>query len=679
MKSIHLLDSDTINKIAAGEVVERPSSVVKELVENAIDAKASAITIEIKEGGISFIRVTDNGSGIDRDDIETAFLRHATSKIETAMDLMTVGSLGFRGEALSSIASVAQVELITKVHRELLGVRYCADGGVCRSCEDIGCPDGTTIIVRNLFYNTPARRKFLKTPATEAGYISDLVGRLALSHPDISFKFINNDQNKLHTSGNASLKDIIYQIYGRDVTGQLLEVKEDTGLFQVSGYIGKPILSRGNRTWENYFINGRYIKSNIITKAIEDAYKTFVMIHKYPFTVLHFRIDPALIDVNVHPRKMELRFNQNETVYNQTYDLVRAVLEHRELIPSVTLDSSRKKQDKPEKDKWPEPFELQRLASMGDKSRTSLSDRVRESKDHYTADVQKASRISADPINIQENDGRSITPVNCIQDTAPETDGIQLGDRHKQQEERQKNQEDRHEPQEERHENQEGHVMLHEKPLKMENVRQMELFGEDERLLDEKSRIRHRMIGQVFDTYWMIEYDGKLFIIDQHAAHEKVLYEKLMSDFSKKVLQKQMLSPPVILTLSMQEENIYKQYAGYFSDLGFEIEAFGGKEYAVCGVPLQLFGMDAKDIFIEILDSLSAETRRLDGTAITDHIATMACKAAVKGNNKLSFEEADALIEQLLQAKNPYTCPHGRPTIISISKYELEKKFKRIQ
>lgn len=608
MQSIHLLDSDTINKIAAGEVVERPSSVVKELVENAIDAKSSAITIEIKEGGISFIRVTDNGSGINRDDIEKAFWRHATSKIETATDLMTVGSLGFRGEALSSIASVAQVEVITKVHADLLGVRYCIDGGVCKSSEDIGCPDGTTIIVRNLFYNTPARRKFLKTPATEAGYISDLAGRLALSHPDMSFKFIYNDQNKLHTSGNGNLKDIIYQLYGRDVTGQLLEAEADTGLFHVSGYIGKPILSRGNRSWENYFINGRYIKSNIITKAIEDAYKTFVMIHKYPFTVLHFQIDPALIDVNVHPRKMEIRFNQNEAVYKQIYDLVRSVLEHRELIPAVSLDHERSEKDSPAKEAAPEPFELQRLAAMGVKEKNSHHDMVHEPRSSYQA----------------------------------------------------------------------GHGNK-ERPSSRSDVRQMALFGAEERLLDEKSRVRHRMIGQVFDTYWIIEYDGKLFIIDQHAAHEKVLYEKLMKDFSKKALQKQMLSPPVILTLSMQEKNIYKRYADYFSELGFEIESFGGREYAVCGVPLQLFGMNAKDIFIEILDSLSEETRRLDGTAITDHIATMACKAAVKGNHHLSFEEADALIDQLLEAKNPYTCPHGRPTIISISKYELEKKFKRIQ
>lgn len=675
MKLIHVLDSDTINKIAAGEVVERPASVVKELVENAIDAKASAITVEIKEGGISFIRVTDNGSGIDREDIPSAFLRHATSKIKTAVDLMTIGSLGFRGEALSSIASVAQVELITKTHSDLLGVRYLADGGVTRSCEDIGCPDGTTIIVRNLFYNTPARRKFLKTAVTEAGYVSDLISRLALSHPDISFKFINNNQNKLHTSGNTNLRDIIYHIYGRDMTSQLLEVQADTALLHVTGYIGKPILSRGNRSWENYFINGRYIKSNIITKAIEDAYKTFVMIHKYPFTALHFTIDPSYIDVNVHPRKMEIRFNQNEAVYKQVYDLVRAVLEYRELIPSVNFDGKQEKEKRKteEKESIPEPFELQRLAAMGSRQREDSVLRETSSPYHSSSALQKhgaaawkeqASIPKHQPDNqkyytdVRENRaGEARFQIGGVKPETSEqsygTDGIKARiaeDKLRADEQAQPD---------------------------IKNVQQLELF--DDRLLDVRSRARHRLIGQVFDTYWMIEYDGKLFIIDQHAAHEKVLYEKLIHDFEKQSLQKQMLSPPVILTLSMQEEAIYKKYAGYFDELGFEIEQFGGKEYAIRGIPLNLFGMNAKDIFIEILDSLSDESSRLDGTAITDRIATMACKAAVKGNNTLSVKEADALIEQLLAAKNPYTCPHGRPTIISISKYELEKKFKRIQ
>lgn len=695
MKSIHLLDSDTINKIAAGEVVERPSSVIKELVENAIDAKASAVTIEIKEGGTSMMRVTDNGGGIDKDDIKTAFVRHATSKIETAMDLMTVGSLGFRGEALSSIASVSQIELITKIHRELLGVRYCIDGGEEKSFDDIGCPDGTTIIVRNLFYNTPARRKFLKTAATEAAYINDLAGRLALSHPDVSFKFINNNQNRLHTSGNGNLRDIIYQIYGRDVAGQLLEVNVQQSLCRVTGFIGKPILSRGNRNWENYFINGRYIKSNIVTKAIEDAYKTFVMIHKYPFTAIHIEVDPELIDVNVHPRKMELRFNQNEAVYQEIYDTVRAVLEHRELIPAISLDDQKGKKEAAQKESGPEPFELQRLAAMGAGQKkpeqpspayakpghsvptgSSAKSAVAAGSGYSAASYQKQSAVSRPytATAAAEQSGSTFvreTPAAYHQEVTPqsvpkfrnENSGTVMPETAEEQKKIEIQQ-------------QEAAAKEPQMPIVGE---QMQLFGESERLLDERARAKHRLIGQVFDTYWMVEYDGKLFIIDQHAAHEKVLYEKLMKAFSQKALQKQMLSPPVILTLSMQEENIYHRYADYFAELGFEIESFGGREYAVRGVPLQLFGMNARDIFIEVLDSVTEESRRLDGSTITDHIATMACKAAVKGNNKLSFKEADALIEQLLQAKNPYTCPHGRPTIISLSKYELEKKFKRIQ
>ncbi|MFR3435573.1 MAG: DNA mismatch repair endonuclease MutL [Coprococcus sp.] len=691
MKSIHLLDSDTINKIAAGEVVERPSSVIKELVENAIDAKASAITIEIKEGGIAMMRVTDNGGGIDRDDIKTAFVRHATSKIETAMDLMTVGSLGFRGEALSSIASVSQIELITKVHRELLGVRYCIDGGEEKSCDDIGCPDGTTIIVRNLFYNTPARRKFLKTAATEAAYINDLAGRLALSHPDVSFKFINNNQNRLHTSGNGNLRDIIYQIYGRDVTGQLLEVDVQGKLCHVTGFIGKPILSRGNRSWENYFINGRYIKSNIITKAIEDAYKTFVMIHKYPFTAFHIEVDPALIDVNAW--KNGVRFNQNEAVYQEIYDIIRAVLNTGSHTSHFSEDQKRRTGKKERN--LVRTFELQRLAAM-----VARQKKPEQSSSAYSKSTFCTNRFSAKS-SVAAGSGYSAASYpNQGADSKPYTAPTgQSGSafvretptayHHKemmtQSTSKLQDENNRAVMSETTEEQKKTEVTLSEaaekapKPHMPIVGEQMQLFGEDERLLDEKARARHRLIGQVFDTYWMVEYDGKLFIIDQHAAHEKVLYEKLMKAFSQKALQKQMLSPPVILTLSMQEENIYKQYADYFAELGFEIELFGGREYAVRGVPLQLFGMNARDIFIEVLDSVTEESRRLDGSAITDHIATMACKAAVKGNNKLSFKEADTLIEQLLQAKNPYTCPHGRPTIISLSKYELEKKFKRIQ
>lgn len=636
MQTIITLDNETINKIAAGEVVERPSSVVKELVENAIDAKASAITVEIADGGTSLIRVTDNGSGIDKDDIDQAFKRHATSKIRSAMDLVTIGSLGFRGEALSSIAAVSQVELITKTHQDLTGTRCIIDGGKAPVKEEIGCPDGTTFIVRNLFYNTPARRKFLKTPQTEGSYVAELIDRLALSHPEISFNFIMNRQSRLHTSGNANLKDIIYHVYGRDVTRQLLEVNASTDLLHITGYLGKPILSRGNRNWENYFINGRFIKSNIITKAIEDAYKTFVMIHKFPFCVLHFEIAPELVDVNVHPRKMEIRFNQNEAVYSQVYDAVRSILEGRELIPSVAMSAQ---QPREKTENIPEPFELQRLASLG-------AGKVAEEKAPYHSDrpkgsawVRPAQRPAGAAAPEQTDPEPSIIPQ--AEKTAPKSETKQT------------------------------------EVIPVKDPEQLTLS--DDRFLSQSAAPKHRMIGQVFDTYWMAEYDGKLFIIDQHAAHEKVLYERFCRALNTHQTEKQLLSPPSVVTLTAIEQQIFDRYKDVFAEMAFEIEPFGGNEYAIYGVPLQLYGMQAGDIFIEILDQLSDESRNLEGSKITYHIASMACKAAVKGGSRLSPAEADALLSELMAAENPYTCPHGRPTIISVSRYEMEKRFKRIQ
>ncbi len=650
MQTIITLDNETINKIAAGEVVERPSSVVKELVENAIDARASAITVEIADGGISMIRVTDNGSGIDKDDIDQAFKRHATSKIRSAVDLITIGSLGFRGEALSSIAAVSQVELITKTHKDLTGTRCLIDGGGELKKEEIGCPDGTTFIIRNLFFNTPARRKFLKTPQTEGSYVSELIDRLALSHPEISFNFIMNRQSKLHTSGNANVKDIIYHVYGRDVTRQLLEAEADTELLHISGYIGKPILSRGNRNWENYFINGRFIKSNIITKAIEDAYKTFVMIHKFPFCVLHFDIAPELIDVNVHPRKMEIRFNQNEAVYQQVYDTVRAILEGRELIPSVAMTDQKSRKAEEKVQDIPEPFEIRRLASLG-------ADKVAEKRvDYHSGGSGKISvkrpaerpSVLKEPVTVTEK--KAPGPVKARYEAPSKAVAPAAADK-----------------------------IFPKAGLQVSAEKPEQLTLADDRFLSKQAGPRHRMIGQIFDTYWMAEYDGKLFIIDQHAAHEKVLYERFCKALSLHQTDKQLLTPPSVVTLTAVEQEILKRYKDVFADMAFEIEPFGGNEYAIYAVPLQLYGMNAGDIFIEILDQLSEESTSIEGSKITYHIASMACKAAVKGGNKLSFAEADALLTELMEADNPYTCPHGRPTIISISRYEMEKRFKRIQ
>lgn len=605
MGKIQVLDGETINKIAAGEVVERPSSVVKELVENAIDAGATAITIEIQDGGISFVRITDNGSGMEKEDIAMAFLRHSTSKIRSSEDLQTIHSLGFRGEALSSISAVAQVELLTKTAHAMTGCRYRIDGGVEKSMEDIGCPDGTTFIVRQLFYNTPARRKFLKSNMTEAGYISDLIARLAMSHPEVSFKFINNRQNRLHTSGNGRLKDILYHIYGRDISSNLLPVEAERDNIQMTGFIGKPIICRGNRSYENYFINGRYIKSSIITQAIEDAYKTFTMVHKFPFAVLHFALDTAELDVNVHPTKMEVRFSNGQELYRFVYETLRNILFGRELIPEV----------KPSEAKiWEAPKTVSQPASSKPIQKSAVqpahSEKPEEKKEKLPEPFEK-NRLEARKSSLVE-----------------------------------------------------------------EKTQQYELF--ETGLLTKEARIRHKLIGQVFETYWIVEYDGKLFIIDQHAAHEKVLYEKLMKRFKESQPMIQMLQPPIVLTLSMTEVDLLNRYMDDFKRMGFEFESFGGKEYALRGVPSDLYGFTGKEMVTELLDDLSGESPRIRTDMIGDRIATMACKAAVKGNMRISPKEADALIEELLQAENPYTCPHGRPTIISMTKTELEKRFKRI-
>lgn len=703
MSAINLLDTDTINKIAAGEVVERPSSVVKELVENAIDAKASAITIEIKEGGTGMIRITDNGTGIEKEDIPTAFLRHSTSKIKSVEDLLSVSSLGFRGEALSSIAAVGQIELVTKTRSALLGVRYLIDGGVEKSCEDIGCPAGTTFIVRNLFYNTPARRKFLKTNMTEAGYISDLVQRLALSHPEISFKFTNNNQTKLHTMGNHQLKDIIYNIFGRDITANILPVSAFNEYIKISGFIGKPVINRGNRSYENYFINGRYIKSNIITKAIEEAYKTFIMVHKYPFTALHLNVDPKLIDVNVHPTKMEIRFNNNEEVYRLVYHAVRSALEGRELIPDVGFDSEKELQKKKalehsqeakaskNQQHIPEPFEEKRLEAYKSAETAQPVTNIKEQKPFYSQDIKAKEQKSLyrQDIKVKERQPLYSQDIKVKEQQQPDDMPDHINKEHQSADRFDiKTKDDPSADISDTKRKYDPSVDISDTKKKDDSAtpaldhavnkpKQLELF--DDRLLTKEARIRHKLIGQVFDTYWIVEYDGKMFIIDQHAAHEKVLYEKLVINYKSRKPASQYLSPPVILSLSLREENIIHTYMDYFKNFGFEIEPFGGNEYAVRAVPMEMYGFYEKDLLIMMIDSLSTDNYTEKEDMIIDRLATSACKAAVKGNHKMSFKEADALIEQLLQAQNPYTCPHGRPTIISMSQYDLERKFKRIQ
>lgn len=616
MPEIHLLDSETIDRIAAGEVVERPSSVVKELVENAVDAGATAIAVEIRDGGIEFIRVTDNGCGMDENQVRKAFLRHATSKIRDAGDLVRISSLGFRGEALSSIAAVAKVEVITKTRDSLTGSRIVLEGAVEKEFSQVGAPEGTTFLVRNLFFNTPVRRKFLKLPATEGGYIADLMEHLALSRPDISFKFQIGNQLRFHTTGNGDLKEVIYRLYGRDTAASLVPVLLEQNGNRVEGYLGKPSLVRSNRNFEIYFINGRFIRSNLIARALEEGYREYLMQHKFPLCVLHISMDTGQVDVNVHPNKMDVRFSDGMTFCKMLSDGVHDTLKNQEMIPAVGLSdereqrAQREKEAERQKEHTPEPFEQKRAAAY----------RVME-ENRYQAAAAKMPDVR-----------QIILP--------PEDSGLQYAD-------------------------------TTEQPGK-----QMNLF--EEKILSVENRSRYYIIGQVFDTYWMVQFEDKLLIIDQHAAHEKVKYERFMKRLADRQTLSQALAPPIIISLSAQEETVLLEYREIFERLGFEIEAFGGREYALRSVPVDLYGCSEREMFLEVLDELDTGVSRGNFQVIEEKIASMSCKAAVKGNNRLSTAEAQELIDELLTLDNPYNCPHGRPTIVTISKYEMEKKFKRI-
>ena len=650
MANIQVLDQITIDKIAAGEVIERPASIVKELVENAIDAGSTAVTVEIKEGGISFIRITDNGCGIPKDEVPLAFLRHSTSKIRSVEDLTTVATLGFRGEALSSIGAIAQVELITKQRDSVLGTRYQIEGGVEKSIEDAGARDGSTFLIRNIFYNTPARRKFLKTAMTEAGHVNELMIRLALSHPEVSFEFINNGQTKLHTSGNGKLKDTIYNLFGREIAMNLLPVEAEYAGLKVTGYVGKPLISRGNRNYENYFINGRYVKSNIIAKAIEDGYKEFIMQHKYPFTVLHFEVNGSDIDVNVHPTKMELRFSNQQQVYNFVFDAIKDAFVEKELIPKVELPEAKVPDSAPVTKPMVQTQE-KNLDYFMEKMKERVASYHNQTSQAEVKDVSDVHRGREQIDRIREtiNYGKSFNakPVEPQPDLVARTQVV---------------------------DNSKVDLNKTETPVVAE---QLNLFGE--KLLTKEAVQEHKIIGQLFDTYWLVEFHEQLYIIDQHAAHERVLYEKTLKGMKTREFTSQYLSPPIILNLTLQEEEVLQTHMDNFLSIGFEIETFGGSSYAVRAVPDNLFSIAKKDLLIEMLDSLTEGINSsVAPNLIAEKVASMSCKAAVKGNSRLSRAEIEILIGELLKLDHPYHCPHGRPTIISMTKRELEKKFKRI-
>ena len=759
MRKIAVLDQNTIDKIAAGEVVERPSSVVKELVENAIDAGATAVTVEITDGGKKLIRITDNGAGIEADQIPLAFLRHATSKIEKVEDLEQIASLGFRGEALSSIAAVSQVELITKTPSAVSGSRYIIEGGVEHSLEELGAPEGTTFLVRNLFYNTPARNKFLKSDMTEANYIHTLMEQLALSHPEISFKYIQNRQVKLHSSGNYSVKDVIYSVYGRDITKALLDAEFENDFMKITGFVGKPEIARGNRSFENYYINGRYVKNNIITKAIESAYKGFLMQHKFPFVSLQMQMEGNDLDVNVHPAKREVRFAREQEVYEAVYDTVRRALTGKEMIPKVSVGRPEPEtKETPVKSvSVPEPFEKKRreqlyghtekemqetgisgagaysgagsFVSEKTKSwmeRPAYQSTVKEPSVSYSAshttETKKPQVFSASEEDLfqgtlrekQEEElkretetkrlaeeNRELKNTGCSQmkNTVPVSENTNQKKEHWiSEKEKPESGDFLSEPAEITHtsdspektaQNLETVISVETEPgisaaesdqnsheMAEQEPRQLELF--EEKLLAPESRERIRLVGQIFDTYWLAQFGDNFYIIDQHAAHEKVYYERLVKSFREKTVDSQYLNPPLIVTLNLQEENILKENQKYFSQFGFEIEEFGGKEYRISAVPATLYGFSEEALFLEMLDQLSGSGEKDALDIFASRLATMACKAAVKGNHAMSAKEAEKLIDELLTLDNPYHCPHGRPTIISMTRTELEKKFKRI-
>lgn len=684
MAEIHVLDDATIDKIAAGEVVERPSSVVKELVENAMDAGAHAITVEIKDGGIEFIRVTDDGSGIAHNQLRNAFMRHATSKINSVADLMSLHSMGFRGEALSSIAAVSKVEIVTKTKEDMTGTRFCLEGAKENSYEEVGAPDGTTFIVRNLFFNTPVRRKFLKTAMTEASYVTDLLEHMALSRPEISFKYVVNGQTKFYTNGDGDLKAIIYRIFGRDIANEMMEFQVVDEDIVLEGFLGKPTLNRANRNFENYFLNNRYIKSKIISKAIEEGYQPYLMQHRYPFCVIHITVPTESVDVNVHPTKMEVRFSNQNSVYRMIAENITDFLSQQEMIPDATLGPDKKtgKKEKTDKISAPEPFERER------KSAENVPNILREESGYGNVPVETSpkepSSVSASSYDHTEADDK--TGGLSHHDKA--TEDSFFVDNRTNHTAAEKNSNTNHfsgavpvygkilgtVPRE--NETRNLGVIKSKDQIIVEKPEQLNFF--DEKILTREARQEYRIVGQVFETYWIIEYRDKMLMIDQHAAHEKVKYEQILRKVENNEIYTQILTPPVVISVTPKEAAFINSYHQYFGQLGFEIEDFGMNAFAIRGVPIDLFGHDIKGLFEEVLTQMSESPVRGVPQAIREKIASMACKAAVKGNQSLTYEEADKLIEQLLELDNPYNCPHGRPTIISMSKYEIEKKFKRI-
>ena len=667
MGKIQVLDNNTIDQIAAGEVVERPASVVKELTENAIDAGADAITVEIKNGGIEFIRVTDNGCGIAKEDMETAFLRHATSKIRSIEDLRNVASMGFRGEALASIASVSKVTMITRQKDSLMGYRLEVDGGNAGQVTEVGAPGGTTIIAAHLFYNIPVRRKFLKSATTEGNVITELMEHLALSRPDISFKLVSNGRNVFYTSGSGDLQNVIYRIYGRDMAKETVAIDYECDGIVIDGYLGTPAVNRPNRNFENYFLNNRYIKNDIVARGLEDGYKGYTMQHKFPFCVLHIGMPAGDVDVNVHPGKMDVCFKDREGMYEHIAKAVADALHAHEMIPEAEIDHDRKLYT-PVVTEVPEPYETSRRNEFKDKNfsetATDIGTSQTESTSGITEYIEQNDNDSSPELT---KDNRDIFTVDFSDD-----EDVVLQDFSK---ERAAVKNDKKTVADSDTDN--INKTTEDKNPVYNNAVQLEILPK-ERVISANARKRYELIGPAFNTYWMFTYDGKLYFADQHAAHEKVNYERLIKKYKEREIYKQQLNPPIIVNLSGEEREVLEKFKGYFDELGFEVDNFGGMDYSLNTVPLELYRKDAKTFFMEILNDLCLRGVRETPDIINKIMASVACKSAVKGGDMISREEMDKILDELLTLENPYHCPHGRPTMFSLSRTELEKKFKRI-
>ena len=654
MGDIVLLDDLTINKIAAGEVIERPANVVKELVENSIDAGATSICIDVENGGITYIRITDNGKGIAPDDVEIAFERHATSKIRSANDLIKVSTMGFRGEALASIAAIAKVELITKTKDNDIGTRIVVEGGKILLKEECGAPNGTTITIRELFFNTPVRYKFLKKDFTEGGYIEDAVSRIALIHPELSFRMTNNKKEIIRTSGNGDMQSVVYSIYGKDIAQNLVDVNLEYEGIKVTGVAGKPEIARSNRSNQLFYINGRYIKDKILSAATEEAYRTLIPHGKFCFCIINLEMNPELVDVNVHPAKLEVRFSEEGKVFKAVNASIKNALLKQDITKESTVDEEEAREETKEeiketveeKKKIGGLFDIFRSKSNvvdfpkkeenleykeKDESENKITTLKENEEKYYLEDTQKTMTIEVQNNSVEEK--KEIVKEEIVDEETGE--------------------------------------IIERKP-------QENLF-ENIAIVEEKANIpEYKILGVAFKTYILLELDEDVYILDQHAAHERVLYEKVKKNFYKDGGKDiQMLLLPDILELSKRDMRTVRDNIKLFEQSGFALEEFGDNTIKITGVPVICFDMDTKELFMDIIDGIDFTNRTTKQDVEEKFIATVACKAAVKANMALEESEIRGLLDQLLILDNPFTCPHGRPTAIRITKTEIEKKFGR--